>query len=119
MNIRDIAQAKTEKRVIELAEGVSAEVYLRPMPFYLFWDGKDENGNELSGDQLIARRIAHCIVDEEDQPIFTYEQIMGTDPEYKVHPRVTIELGNLIAEENSVGKFLKEGLSKKKSSGAN
>ncbi len=118
MNIKDIAQAKTVKRTIQLDNDQTVDVYLRQMPFYLFWDGKDEKGNVLSDDQLIARRIAYCVVDEKNEPIFTYEQVIGTDPDYQLDTYFTLKLGNLIAEENNVGKLLKDSNSEM-NSGAN
>lgn len=117
MNIKDIAQAKTVKRTIELENDQTVDVYLRPMPFYLVWDSKDENGNDLTQNQVLARRVAYCVVDENNEPIFTYDQVLGNDPEYIVDPAIVLKLATVIGEAVDLGKYVKSASQDQKSSG--
>lgn len=119
MNLKDFVKDQyITKKTLQLTDDISVDVNLRPMPFYLFWKGLDENGNELTEDQLIAHRIAHCVVDDEGNPVFTYEQVIGKDPNLTLDPTLILKLGELLAESSTLGKMLKTSSDSKKSSGA-
>lgn len=119
MNLKDFVKDQyITKKTLQLTDDISVDVNLRPMPFYLFWKGLDENGNELTEDQLIAHRIAHCVVDDEGNPVFTYEQIIGKDPKLTLDPLLILKLGELLADSSTLGKMLKTSSDSKKSSGA-
>lgn len=119
MNLKTIAQAKITKKTVDFGDGNTADIYLKPLPFYMLWDKVDEKGNELTEEQILARRVAHCIVDEMGNPIFTYEQVLGQDPEYAVDPAICLKLSAIIGEETDPGKYLKTDSHLKKNSGAN
>lgn len=119
MNLKELVEKQyITKHTLSLTDDVSVDVNLRPMPFYLFWKGADENGNELTDDQLIAHRIAHCVVDDEGKPVFTYEQVIGKDPNLTLDPTLILKLGELLAENSTMGKVLKTGSNSEKNSGA-
>ena len=119
MNLKDFVKDQyIKKKTLQLTDDISVDVNLRPMPFYLFWKGLDENGNELTDDQLIAHRIAHCVVDDEGNPVFTYEQIIGKDPNLTLDPLLILKLGELLADNSKLGKMLKTSSDSKKNSGA-
>lgn len=119
MNLKDFVKDQyITKKTLQLTDDISVDVNLRPMPFYLFWKGADEHGNELTDDQLIAHRIAHCVVDDEGNPVFTYEQIIGKDPNLTLDPLLILKLGELLADSSTLGKMLKTSSDSKKSSGA-
>lgn len=121
MKIKSLLTPSVKKREIEIAvdEAGSIErydIYLRPMPFQYVYPFEDKDGIEVSGMRLAAKRISHCVVDENQDPIFTEEQILGIGG-VAIPPLVVEKLNDLVIEENGLGKIY-EGLQKKMSSGA-
>lgn len=122
MNLADVLVSDAQQKTIELPIGeggsnASVDVYLRKLPFSLVFDAKDEKGKAIGGNELIAKRVAHCYVDKEGNPIFTEAQLLGDD--VKVVPAdVVIALHEVIVEENNLGKIY-GNLLMKMNSGAN
>ncbi len=117
MNIKDIAQAKTVKHTIQLDDGQKVDVFLRQMPFYLLWDLKDDNGNDLTQSEVLARRVSYCVVDENNEPVFTYDQVLGNDPNYAMDSTIVLKLATAIGDVFGLGKNLKNDSDIQKSSG--
>ena len=113
-----VSEIKTKK--IEIPFGKEralkeVEVHLRPLPFTLVCDAKEGDGNTRGGNELIAKRVACCFVNEVGEPIFTEDQLLGNDAKI-VPPDVVIALHDVVVEENNLGKIY-ASLLKKMNSG--
>lgn len=104
MNIKDLAIIKPEKKVVKLkdAEGKehNVDVYMKPLPFHLTLREQNKEDEDGMAD-LVAARVAHCICDEDGNPIFTKEQVKGT-AEKSISAEMAITLTNLVSEFNGM-----------------
>lgn len=113
-----VSEIKTKKIEIPFGKeraSKEVEVHLRPLPFTLVFDAKDGDGNTIGGNELIAKRVAYCFVNEVGEPIFTEDQLLGNDAKI-VPPDVVIALHDVVVEENNLGKIY-ASLLKKMNSG--
>lgn len=119
MNLSDLlVSGAQEKEITLLVAGEEKKllVYLRPLPFSLVFDAKDKKGNTVSGNELIAKRVANCYVNKSGEAIFTENQLLG-EGEKVVPADVVIALHDVVVEENNLGKIY-GNLVSKMSSGA-
>lgn len=121
MNLTQVFVSDFKSLSIELPIGdggapAEVSVFMKKLPFSLVFDAKDTDGKQLDGKDLIAKRIAHCYVNEDGSPIFSEAQLLGND--VKIVPAdIVIALHDVIVEENNLGKIYGNLLTKM-SSGA-
>lgn len=120
MKIKKFLTQSLKKKEIEIVisedgQTEKIEVYLRPMPFQYVYP-YEEDGKEISGLNLTAKRISHCVVDESGSPIFEEGHILGIN-DVAIPPLIIESLNDLVIKENGLGKIY-ESLMKKMNSGA-
>lgn len=119
MNLKELARAKVVVRTLELECGKSVDIRLRQMPFHMLWDNSDENGDPIPENKKLANRVAYCVVDEDNHPIFTSDQVLGNDPDFKMDPSFVLKLATLVGGILDAGKPMRKNSDTTKSSGAN
>lgn len=120
-NLSDLISPNLKKRELAIQvddKGTTNEysVWLRTLPLQYVYPYTDDSGEEVTGLRLTAKRISHCVVNEDGNPIFDEDHVLGVSKS-AIPPLIVDALNDLIIEENGLGKIY-QSLLEKMNSGA-
>ena len=111
-----VSRKPEEKDIKWMHDGQEFTATVNVLPLSYATAKSDLQALHAQGD-IMAARIAHCIVGDDGAPLFTVEDVIGTASEERgpLSSELTNELMRVIAEVSGLGKRLASSTMKKRS----